>query len=223
MSEQTSSIRVMFFGDSICVGQGASIHKGWVAKTAAHFDGVREGLSGGILVMNNSVNGRTTRQALEDMPYHVQGQSPDILIVQYGMNDCNYWLSDHGLPRVSPEAFKENLREIIRRGKHFGARYVLLNNNHPTNLTSEKMVNSDITFEDSNRKYNAVIRDLASELGGDILFQDIEMHFQSLLGEGADLSKFLLDDGMHLGESGHQVYFDLISPVLANAIDSFGS
>ena len=26
------------------------------------------------------------------------------------------------------------------------------------------MVNSDLTFEDSNRKYNAVIRDLANEL-----------------------------------------------------------
>jgi len=221
MSDLTSSIRVMFFGDSICVGQGASIHQGWVAKTAAHFDGVREGAEQRTLVMNNSVNGRTTRQALEDMPYHVQGQSPDILIVQYGMNDCNFWESDNGLPRVSREAFKENLREIIRRGKHFGARYVLLNNNHPTSLTSKEMVNSLLTFEDSNRQYNAVTRELAIELGDDILFQDVEMHFNALVEDGADLSEFLLEDGMHLGEAGHQVYFDLISPVLANAISSF--
>ena len=31
-------IRVFFFGDSICFGQGVSIHRGWVTRIASETD-----------------------------------------------------------------------------------------------------------------------------------------------------------------------------------------
>ena len=48
-------------------------------------------------------------------------------------------------------------------------------------------------------------------------------HFSKLLAEGREMSHFLLEDGMHLGEAGHQVYFDFINPVLKNAIESLAN
>src|SRR6185437_14172947 len=101
------SVRVTFFGDSICVGQGVSIYRGWVTRLAEELD-THCNVRAKLIVTNASVNGRTTRQALEDMPYNVQGHGVDLIVIQFGLNDCNYWLTDRGNPRVSLEAFKAN-------------------------------------------------------------------------------------------------------------------
>lgn len=215
----TDPLKILFFGDSICVGQGISIHQGWVAKIAASFTTIDSPAGQETLIINSSINGRTTRQALEDMPYHVQSQRPDILVVQFGLNDCNHWATDQGLPRVSPEAFKANLREIVQRGLHFGAKHILVNNNHPTANREESISSDNQPFEDSNRIYNAVTRDLAHELKDNIHFQDFEKHFYELIKNGSKMSDFLLKDGLHLGVAGHQVYFDLICPIIQNAVN----
>ncbi len=221
MSGQSQDLKVLFFGDSICVGQGISIHKGCVAQIAAHLEANKSSFRQNILVINSSVNGRTTRQALEDMPYHVQSQNPDILVIQYGLNDCNHWVTDRGLPRVSLDSFKGNLKEIIHRGKKFGAKHVILNNNHPTTLDQDNLPNTEFSFEYFNKKYNEASRELAEEMQKEVTFLDIESHFLQLLKEGRKMTEFLLEDGLHLGESGHQIYFELINPVLKDAIKDF--
>lgn len=212
-------VRVTFFGDSICVGQGVSIYRGWVTRLAEELDTHRS-VSAKLVVTNASVNGRTTRQALEDMPYHVQSQGVDMIVVQFGLNDCNYWLTDKGNPRVSLEAFKANLREIINRSRTFGAKKILLNTNHPTLRGSDIIPNTTITFEQSNRAYNASIRDLAAELRDIVLFQDMELYFEELIAKGIALKSLLLDDGLHLSEDGHDAYLRFIGPKAKTALES---
>lgn len=209
-------MNIVFFGDSICVGQGMSIHKGWVPRLAVYFDDIKRS-SASPLIVNSSRNGRTTRQALEDMPYEIQSAAPDIFVVQFGMNDSNFWESDKGLPRVSIDAFKYNLIEIVNRAIHFGARRVVLNSNHPTTkLVYHKYVSPD-SYIENNRLYNQAIREVAallhSEVGDVICFIDIEDKFDVVTGEGLEV--YLLSDGVHLSERGHDVYFDALSPVLA--------
>lgn len=81
---------------------------------------------------NTSVNGNTTRMALERMPHDVQAHGVDILLVQFGMDDCNFWQTDGGVPRESPVAFEANLAERVERGRGFCASRVFMNINHPT-------------------------------------------------------------------------------------------
>ena len=216
MKKNNNPLRVTFFGDSICVGQGVSIYNGWVTRIAKdlHEYGKKNNID--IIVTNSSVNGRTTRQALEDMPYHIQSQGVDILVIQFGLNDCNYWHTDRGLPRVSKKAFIANIDEIIARGKVFGAAKVFLNNNHPTSRNQELMPNVGFTFEDSNKSYNKEIRKYASENQSLVSFQDIEASF-----ENSDLDLILLDDGLHLSEAGHEQYYNLMAPLLIDAVKSF--
>ena len=83
--------RIFFFGDSICVGQYVSLHKGWVTQLSAAFADFGEARGHRISVTNASASGRITREALERMPYEIQSQHPDIVIIQFGMNDCNHW------------------------------------------------------------------------------------------------------------------------------------
>ena len=103
-------LKLAFFGDSICVGQGISIHEGWVVKISKELTRISSENKLNFFISNSSVNGRTTRQALESMPYEIQNQNYQILIIQFGMNDCNFWETDYGVPRVSKQAFKANGR-----------------------------------------------------------------------------------------------------------------
>jgi lysophospholipase L1-like esterase len=212
------SVRVTFFGDSVCVGQGVSIYRGWVTRIAGKLDEVAAEWNGEIIVTNSSVNGSTTRQALERMPYDVQSHGVDILIVQFGLNDCNYWQTYGGLPRVSPEGYAANLKEIVERGRMFGARKVFLHNNHPTTRTTLKFSKTDVTYEDSNRQYNAIVREVAGGFGPTVIFTDIEAEFDRVTErQPARLGALLLPDGLHLSATGHALYFDLVCDKIVDA------
>ncbi len=207
--------RLIFFGDSICVGQGVSIHRGWVPRLAALIEEVRSDL----VIVNASVNGNTTRLALERMPYEVQSGGLAMMILQFGMNDCNYWDTDGGVPRVAPRSFEANLHEIIDRAVAFGASDILLNTNHPTTRHHCFPV-ADLSYQDSNRAYNEIIRRVAQDRSDVVRLNDIETHFiRRVRTGGADLARLLLDDGLHLSEDGHDVYLDATWPKVAEILD----
>lgn len=207
-------LRVFFFGDSICFGQGVSIHRGWVTRLSAQLEALGEALGRQVVVVNSSINGNTTRQALERMPYDVQSHGVDMLLVQFGMNDCNHWQTDRGLPRVSPRGFSANLHEIIDRGLRFGAQQVILNTNHPTSRDDAPMAHTIQTYQQANAAYNVIIREVAAARAG-VLLNDIEHVFmQAIGGDREKLAHLLLPDGLHLSPAGHDIYFDRLSPLI---------
>jgi acyl-CoA thioesterase-1 len=208
--------RLVFFGDSICNGQGVSIHRGWVTQLSAAAEALSKELGHEIIVVNASVNGRTTRQALEQMPYEIQSHGVDILLIQFGLNDCNFWTTDQGLPRVSPEGFEANLIEIIRRGLHFGARAVFLNTNHPTGKRLEPQPFWRISFEDSNKLYNKIIRKVAKHYGTQVSVNDIEKEWLKLCPKTA--KDYLMSDRLHLSPKGHDFYYKVIGNPLIEAM-----
>jgi acyl-CoA thioesterase-1 len=212
-------VRIIFFGDSICFGQGISIHNGWITKISSSLEILAENIGLDITVINAGVNGNTTRLALERMPYDVQSHHPDILLVQFGMNDCNYWASDIRLPRVSPKAFIENLREIFLRGSVFGASKFFINTNHPSTRSIDHFPGLDITYQDSNSYYNSLIRELSMQSNKLIELNDVELTFNELIMMNKlDLRDALSDDGIHLSKIGHQLYYELIYPKIEKAV-----
>jgi lysophospholipase L1-like esterase len=204
-------MRIYFFGDSICFGQFVSPHRIWVNQVATRLEKIYTGL----VVQNPSVNGRTTRQALEDMPYQVQAHCPDVVYVQFGMNDCNHWVSDNGTTRVSLQSFEANLTEIILRARLSGARQVFLATNHPTPrvVPYDNVPGITISYQESNARFNATIRQVAADQG--VVLIDNEAHWLSRdLNTPAALQEMVLPDGIHLSESGHAVYADYVSSQL---------
>ena len=206
-------MKAVFFGDSICVGQYVSPHLTWVARCAAR---VAEELGDGVLVVNSSVNGDTTRLALERMPADVQGYEPDLVVVQFGLNDCNRWETDRGAPRVSPAAFEANLGEIVDRAARFGAREVLLHTNHPTLRLAPHPVWGG-AYEDGNRAYNEIVRRVAERREG-VTLVDLDAAVHERVAAGEALERLLLPDGLHLAEAGHVVYADIVEPPLLAAL-----
>ena len=211
----TDSTNVVFFGDSICFGQGVSIHRGWVPRLSAEVEKIAIETGRDALVINTAINGNTTRQALERMPYDVQSHGVDILIVQFGINDCNCWKTDRGLPRVSPAAFRANLAEIVDRGIAFGAKHVFLHTNHPTTRTDDVMAFTDKTYQQSNEEYNDLIRAAAADLGHRVVLIDLEKAILEPVREGTvSVADMVLPDGLHLSPRGHDIYFETVGPIL---------
>ena len=213
MENETKEINILFFGDSICFGQYVSVHRGWVTRVAQELEELSQKYNLNVVVVNSSVNGCTTRQALERMPYDIQSWKADIITVQFGMNDCNYWQTDRGVPRVSPAAFAANLEEIISRALIFNIKTVFLSTNHPSTRDQQIMPYTSITYQDSNKQYNEIIRQVVKK-NDRVKLIDIESHFLSYTQNKRDcLKTLLLPDGVHLSVEGHNVYFSYTYPI----------
>lgn len=211
-------LRVFFFGDSICFGQGVSPDRTWVVRIArelqAHYSDQCE-----LTVQNPSVNGNTTRMALERIAYDVQSHRPHILFIQFGMNDCNVWESDMGHPRVSQAAFAANLSEIVARGRIFGAKQVILGTNHPTTRITDMLPSTQYTYEYANTQYNGITRQVARQQGA--LLADSEAVFrQAVATETCSYADLVLSDQLHLSERGHDLNFNSRLPLLRKCVEA---
>lgn len=208
-------IAIVFFGDSITEGQYVAPPGRWVDIVSGELLLRYRNDPLNLLLLVRGVSGETTRQALERFPRDLQAHTPDIVTLQFGLNDCNCWLTDHGLPRVGEAAYRANLVEMIARARHFGAREIILSNNHPT--LRHKPLLDGLTLEQRRRRYNAIVAEVASETG--VTYCDIEAGFAGF-GE-TTLAEHLLPypDLLHLSEAGHRVYAALIAPYVERAVE----
>ena len=182
-------VRIFFFGDSICFGQGVPPHRVWVTRLAQTME-ERLHRRAELVTQNPSVNGNTTRMALERIAYDLQSHEPHVVFIQFGMNDCNGWETDRGHPRVSPDAFGANLSEIIDRARRFGAKQIILGTNHPTTRTVAHLPYVSHTYDEANRAYNEITRRVASTK--QTLLADAELTFDEHVLRGhATLGDFV--------------------------------
>lgn len=180
-------MRIVCIGDSLTYGEGIESPHKWTDIVAASLPRHE--------VIAKGVCGDTTRLGLERFPQDVQELRPDVVVIQFGLNDCNRWDTDGGeLPRVSPEAFRANLIEMKRRARKFGARRVGIVDMTPT--TKESVHPLWWRFRGQIQS--------ACEQSGAVLIK----HTIPTIAES-----YLLEDGVHLSERGNQV--------IANAVTEF--
>ena len=219
------NLKFYIFGDSISYGQLVSSHQTWatvLAKDLSLFQ--QESIS--ILTQNTGVNGNTTRQALERLYFDVTSHEPDIVMVQFGLNDCNYWETDKGIPRVSKSAFVANLVEIIEKVFANGAKHCILNTNHPTQKGDFAHIKKN--YDQSNSEYCELIRvayrNLKKEFS-QITLIDVESEWNNYLLSNTEISleDLLLPDKIHLSYKGHELYHKIIIPKTIDIIVNYFS
>lgn len=200
-------MKIFFFGDSITEGQFVGLPYRWV-DIVANYLSKRLNTSfeaDGCFVGANS--GDTTAMGLARFAWQVQQIEPEILFIQFGLNDCNVWDSDRGMSRVSEAAFVANLKEMIDRGRNFGAKHVILSNNHQTAKCDD--FGSMGKFESRNQIYNNLIAQVADERN--VILNDI---YASFMDRFEAPSEYLLTDKIHLNRVGHKIYADCIMKIL---------
>ena len=213
-------MRFSVFGDSICVGQYVSTHETWVTEMARQVNSLGKTA---VLVQNAGVNGNTTRLALERLSYDVLSHKPDVVYVQFGMNDANTWATDFGEPRVSKKSFESNIIEIVNKVIASGAKLVFIATNHPSNrrLSDGTL---DSRYNAANKQYNEITRSAFQLLIEDfnnarIELIDNELHWMKQgIAAHPQIADFLLDDGVHLSQKGHNEYIKCTVPVIVESL-----
>ena len=207
------------FGDSICYGQLVSPVKTWVAKLTSEID---KNSNKNFLVQNTGVNGNTTRQALERLHFDITSHKPNYVLVQFGMNDCNYWVTDNNMPRVSKEAFLSNIKEIVNKCLGSGVEHCFLNTNHLSNKGQFEHYKK-ISYDDSNKEYNDIIKKAFQDLSEStkrITLIDIEQEWVNYINsnKNINLEDLLLEDGIHLSIEGHNLYSLILIPKILKVV-----
>jgi lysophospholipase L1-like esterase len=216
MGQQTlpRAVTIVFMGDSITFGQYVYPELRWTSLVgnALIADYLRTPVN--FHILNRGVSGETTRQGLERFPADVQQHRPDIMTLQFGLNDCNCWVTDGGLPRVSEAAYRANLIEMIERARRFGASRIILSTNHPT--LRHKVLLSGDSLETRRRRYNDNVREVASLTGVELC--DVEEGFAHL--DDRELARMLLPypDLLHLSIEGHGLYASCIRSHIERAV-----
>lgn len=193
-------MKILFYGDSIMFGQGVSYTETWINRVTNMLnviDYIDE-----IVVENISVSGRTSREALIDFPRFVQNSGADVLVIQFGLNDCNYWQTDKGVPRVNINSFYNNLLEMADRAKMNNISQTIFLTNHPISKLID-VSDIEINLEENNKLYNQKIMNLAYK--NNIMVIDI--HAQLSKHENKE---FLSSDGIHLTKDGNIHYANIV-------------
>lgn len=207
-------VKVVYFGDSITFGQYVDPEYAWVAIVSERLQQQFLHTPVNILQLKRAVSGETTRQALERFPADVQVHQPDVLTIQFGLNDCNCWLTDNGHPRVSEAAFDANLREMIARARLSGVSHIILSNNHPT--TRLKVMLNGARYEDANAGYSEIAGRVAQDTG--VTFCDIRSQFLSNANQPLEELLLPYPDQLHLSAAGNALYADAIWPSVQRAV-----
>ena len=195
--------KIFVFGDSVSFGELVSSNKSWPSLLASYFDTSNNK----IIVQNFSKNGDTTRLALLRLEFDILKRKPEIVIIQFGLNDCNIWTSEFENSRVNIISFENNLIEICKKIYSSGAKKVFLNTNHPT------LKKSNFNYQNQSINYNKSIRNAFDKLKQEynISLIDIESKFNNEIFKDSNfIKKSLLDDGIHLSEFGQIKYYEII-------------
>lgn len=207
-------VTIVFMGDSITAGQYVDHDRRWTSLISDRLDAATADTQVHAVVANRGISGETTRQGLLRFANDVQAIQPDILTLQFGMNDANCWLTDRGLPRVSEGAFRANLHEMVVRARHFGTRHIALVTNH-CSLRRKVLLNGR-TFEQCNERYSEIIREVAAD--EEVTLCDVRAVFEQF--SQAELENLLLSgpDHIHLSDEGHRVYADAVWEFVDTAV-----
>lgn len=208
------TIKVVHVGDSITFGQHIDPTVRWTSLVRDRLvDRYRDT---NILIesINSGVSGDTTRMALERFPRDVQSFEAPVVTIQFGLNDCNCWATDRGLPRVSPAAFEANLVEMIGRARNFGARHVVLATNHRT--LRRTMLPTGETYEEANARYTTLTRAVAEAVSVELC--DVRVVFDRFKDDQLDELLLTPPDQVHLSEAGNLVYANIIWPYIDAAV-----
>lgn len=136
---------ILVLGDSLSSGHGLAVDQGWVSLFQRRLR--QEGYPH--QVVNASISGDTTANGLTRLDSALDGNQPDIVIVELGGND--------GLRAQPVTMIKDNLETIIKRIQNSGTRVVLAGMRLPPNYGPTYVGQFEAIYPDLAQQYDAVL------------------------------------------------------------------
>lgn len=201
--------QLVCFGDSICRGFGVPAGEAWVCLLAQH---VESSHPAALCVINEGSNGDTTQDALERLHVVVEVRRPQLLYVQFGLNDC--WAGEDYVP-----IFIKNIRTICQKALLCGTEHIFVATNHSVCWGPHVADYCDENFRYNVQVYNAALREawgVQGQAGQErVYLVDVESAFESQNPEHAQKSALLASDGLHLSRQGNVFYGNTVYAAVA--------
>ena len=169
-----------------------------------------------VRIINAGILGNTTRDARQRFVRDVLAHKPDIVILQFGINDSavDVWKNPPAeYSRVPLDEYQNNLRHFIRESRAGGSRVVMMTPNrlHWTPKLIE-LYGKPPYDPASSDGMNPILRSYVqamTEVAGELAVELIDVH-QSMNRISDEESAGLLLDGMHPNDAGHRNVADLL-------------
>lgn len=179
------NVTIATFGDSITAGY--AVRRGfpsfWKEKLAKKYPDAR------IEMINLGVLGDTTRDGLARLDWAVLSYEPDLVTVNFGINDCVL-----GLELLE---FEMNLVQMVRRIRAGPASEILLLSSQPLETPP---------YDGLVQDYYQSIGRVASEM--DAGFVDVYSAWMAHVREGTPLCSLILPGLDHPNEAGYRIIAD---------------
>jgi len=189
-----SSRTYVAFGDSITEGYG--VRRGFVSFLAERVAKARPGLD--LTTINAGSSGENTSDAVYRLQTDVLDHDPDLVTVNFGVNDAFSW--------VSAEKFGSNLTGMVEAIRENGCPRIVL-------VSSE--VIPEPQAERQMLPYWEKMRQVAGETGA--VYADANASWQSLLDAGTDQWTLIIPGDMHPNEEGHRIIADAVYQAMVDS------
>jgi len=213
---------IWMFGDSTTAPRGN------VKVYAERASTMLEGIGSSLSVYNAGVPSNTTAQAVKRLQTDVLAYKPRIVVMQFGINDSaiDVWKKPPATqPRVSLETYLANYRAMIAATRKAGAKVIVMTTN-PLRWHSKTRElygkppykpDAEDGFESPTLlAYNDALRALAQELNVPLV--DAHAAYPAYAAKKKTTLTAMLPDGMHPGDSGHELVAELLVPVIRNQL-----
>ncbi len=208
---------VVTFGDSTTATRG---------ELRVYSKILEEGIAG-IEVINAGVGGHNTDHAKARFESDVRAHNPDLVIIQFGINDAaiDVWKNPPAKEsRVSLADYELNLRHFVETLSRDGAVTILMT---PNPLRWNKKMREiygkppydpgdEDGFNTFLKNYAGKVRDLAKEKNLPLV--DVYQLFESHGSKGGQSVDELLLDGIHPNERGQKIVADNLIPLLKKEV-----
>ena len=176
------NVTIVAYGDSITAGY--AVRRGfptfWKEMLVQKYPGVR------IELINSGISGDTTMDGLARLDWAVLSYEPDLVTINFGINDCVYGLG--------VEEFEANLVEMIRRIRSGPASEILLLSSQPLETPPYDRLVLD---------YYQAIEHVAKEV--DVGFVDVYGAWMDRVKTGTPLNSLIIPGLDHPNEAGYRI------------------
>ncbi|MFC2158858.1 GDSL-type esterase/lipase family protein [Acidobacteriota bacterium] len=201
------ALRIITFGDSTTAERSTikKVYSTWLVEELPKF-----GLN--VEVINYGIPGNTTSDARKRFQRDVMDQKPELVIIQFGLNDSAIDVSQGSRdPRLPQETYTENLKSMVGELKQAGKKVILMTQNpmYWTPKLKEIYGSPPFDVEDPtglnilNSKYAQTVRDISIEFKVPLI--DVYRLFSSSLDSDEEEAASLLLDGIHPNDRGHEI------------------
>lgn len=216
------AIKIVAFGDSttaprIVEGKPLTVYADVLATNTA----LR---ARGVSVINAGVPGNTTRDARARFNRDVLERHPDLVVIQFGINDA--WVAVWNKPpatqpRISLKEYTTNLSYFVKELRQRGV-FVILMTPNPLRWTEKLKLrcgHAPYAVDEPDgmnvllRSYAQATRDVARDTGTPLI--DVMAAFEAYGAKQNHSIDGLLVDGIHPNEEGHRIIAGLLCQQIA--------